>query len=171
MISLFDLNGGKVIPTIHCHTLYFLKNIMDEYPDNYIKVYEYLFYMVCPNPDLNPFFHMLLSEKEELILAEIDADFSPEDDLIQHALEVCKKLYQTETYRAYESNKIAMDNMAIYMRNTAITDGRDGNISQMGRLMKDFDAMRQSFKGVFKDLQEEQITTVRGAVNLAYDSK
>jgi hypothetical protein len=170
MIRLFDVQNGKVIPTEHCYTLYFLKNIMKEYPEDYLKIYQYLFYMCCPNPDLNPFFHTLEAEKEELILQEIGAEFSTEDELIQHALEVCSKLYETETSRAYEGIKTALNNMATYMKNTAITDGRDGNISQIARVAKEFDMIRQSFKGVYKDLMEEQKSTVRGGQRLAYDS-
>ena len=34
---------------------------------------------------------------------------------------------------------------------------------------KDFDAIRQSFKGAYKDLQDEQQTSVRGGQGLAYD--
>jgi hypothetical protein len=38
---------------------------MDEYPENYLKVYQYLFYMSCPNPDINPFFHVADDDKED----------------------------------------------------------------------------------------------------------
>ena len=55
------------------------------------------------------------------------------------------------------------------MANTQITDGRDGNISQIRAVAKDFDAIRQSFKGAFKDLKDEQSTSVRGGQGLAYD--
>ncbi len=52
-IKLFDIENGVVIPTEHCYTLSTLKDLMDKYPDDYLKVYQYLFYMTCPNPDLN----------------------------------------------------------------------------------------------------------------------
>lgn len=171
MIKLFDIQNNTVIPTVHCYTIYILKDIMDNFPDEYIKIYSYLFYMTCPNPEFNPYFHMRESEKEEIILKDIDAEFSPEEDMIVHAMDVCRKLYETETSRAYEAIKTALDNVATYMKNTAITDGRDGNISQISRVMKEFDDIRQSYKGVFKDLQEEQRSTVRGNIRRAYDDK
>jgi hypothetical protein len=71
-IKLFDIQGGKVVPTEHCYTSKTLKKIMDDYPDDHIKIYEYLFYMTCPNPDLNPFFHLVDSEKEDIIINEIN---------------------------------------------------------------------------------------------------
>lgn len=169
MIRLFDIANGKVVASEHCYTLKFLKDIMDAYPDEHLRIYTYLFYMTCPNPDLNPFFHFIESEKEEVILEEIGADFSTDDDLIVKALSMCERMYQTETSRAYNGIKKALDNIARYMSTTQITDGRDGNIAQIGRIAKDFDAIRQSYKGVYKDLIEEQQSTVRGGQNLAYD--
>ena len=56
LIKLFDISNGKVIPTEHCYTLKFLKVIIDKYPDTYLEVFQYLFYMTCPDPDINPFF-------------------------------------------------------------------------------------------------------------------
>lgn len=169
MIRLFDIANGKVVASEHCYTLKFLKDIMDAYPDDYLRIYTYLFYMTCPNPDLNPFFHFVESEKEEVILEEIEAEFSTDDDLIVKALSMCERMYQTETSRAYNGIKKALDNIARYMSTTQITDGRDGNIAQIGRIAKDFDAIRQSYKGVYKDLIEEQQSSVRGGQNLAYD--
>lgn len=169
MVRLFDVQNGEVIPTEHCYSLKFLKTIMENYPASYMAIYKYLFYMTCPNPDLNPFFHFRDIDKEDVILDEIEAEFSTEDDEIQYALSMCRKMYETETSRAYNGIKKALDNIADYMANTSITDGRDGNISQIANVAKNFDAIRQAYKGVFRDLIEEQQSSVRGGQNLAYD--
>jgi len=169
MIRLFDIQDGKLTPTEHCYTLKFLKDIMDSYPEQHLKIYTYFFYMTCHNPDLNPFFHFKDEEKEEVILKEINADFSTEDDLIVKGLESSRQMYETEISRAYYGIKKALDNIARYMAYTPITDGRDGNVTQIGRIAKDFDAIRQSYKGVYKDLMEEQQTKTRGGAGLAYD--
>ena len=71
LVRLFDVQNGKVIPTEHCYTLNFLKDLMDVYPDTYMQVYQYLFYMTCPNPDMNPFFNLPEHEKEDLIIEEV----------------------------------------------------------------------------------------------------
>lgn len=170
MIRLFDVSNGKIIPTEHCYTLYFLKRIMDEYPEDYMSIYAYLFYMTCPNPDLNPFFHAPVIEKEEIILNEVQANFSTDDEAIVHALELCNKLYETETSRAYYGIKMALDNMATFMATEKPTSGRDGSATAIMNIAKNFDAVRQSYKGVYKDLMEEQQSSVRGNQRLAYDS-
>lgn len=171
MVRLFDIQNGKVIATEHCYTLKFLKDIMDQYveDDEYLKVYAYLFYMTCPNPDLNPFFDVPEQDKEDLILREIDADFSVEDELIINAIKICKKMYETPTYRAYQGIKIALDNMATFMATEKPTSGRDGSATALLRIAERFDMVRQSFKGVYRDLMEEQQSSVRGGQNLAYD--
>ena len=169
MIRLFDVQGGKAVPSEHCYTLKFLKDIMDAHPDDHVKIYTYLFYMTCPNPDLNPFFHFPESEKEEVILEEIDAEFSTEDDVIVNGLSRCKKMYETETSRAYYGIKTALDNLGKVLATETPTFGRDGSAVGILRIAERFDAVRQSYKGVYKDLMDEQQSSVRGGQNLAYD--
>ena len=169
MIRLFDIQGGKVIASEHCYTLKFLKDIMDEYPDDHLKIYTYLFYMTCPNPDMNPFFDIPETDKEEIILKEIDAEFSIDEESIVHGLKMCEKMYQTPTYRAYLGIKIFLDNMARSMATEQLTFGRDGSSPALLRMAEKYDGVRQSFKGVYRDLMEEQQSSVRGGQNLAYD--
>ena len=169
IIRLFDVQNKVVVPSEHIYIIKDLKVIMDEFPEHYLKIYEYLFYMTCPNPDMNPFFFTPEEEREELILRQLDVDFSLDSETITKALALCKKLYETPSMRAYEGIKMALDNIAKYMSITTITDGRDGNIAQIGRIAKDFDEIRQSYKGTLKDLLEEQKSHVRGGHGMAYD--
>jgi hypothetical protein len=169
IVKLFDIQNGKVIPTEHCYTLKALKVIMDNYPDNYIKIYQYLFYMTCPNPDLNPFFYTPDLDKESLILEQIEADFSTEDEDIYIALQFCQRMFETPTSRAYKGIASMLDRLGRYMETTPITHGRDGNITALVNAAKNYEAIRASFKGAYKDLQEEQSSRVRGGIGMAYD--
>jgi hypothetical protein len=169
IVKLFDIQNEKVVLTEHCYTLEFLKAIKEKYPDTHMSVYQYLFYMTCPDPEMNPFFNLPEHDKEDIIIDEVGLEESTEDSEIRYALDRCSQMYETPTFRAYMGIKKALDNMATYMANTQITDGRDGNISQIRAVAKDFDAIRQSFKGAYKDLKDEQSTSVRGGQGLAYD--
>jgi hypothetical protein len=169
IVKLFDIQNGKVIPTEHCYTLKALKVVMDNYPDDYIKIYQYLFYMTCPNPDLNPFFYTPDLDKESLILEQIDAEFSTEDQDIYIALQFCQRMYETPTSRAYKGIASMLDRLGRYMETTPITHGRDGNITALVNAAKNYEAIRASFKGAYKDLQEEQSSRVRGGIGMAYD--
>jgi hypothetical protein len=169
MVRLFDIQNGQVVPSEHCYTLKSLSDIIIEYPLDHLKVFAYVFYMTCPNPDLNPFFDVPESDKEELILAEVDADFSTDDDVIITAVKFCEKLYQTPTYRAYMGMKSMVERLGKYMETTEIEHGRDGNITALINAAAKFDQIRQSFKATYRDLQDEQQSQVRGGQNLAYD--
>lgn len=172
MIRLFDVENGKVIPTEHCYTIAPLKKLMDEYPsDTYLKMYSYLQYMTCPNPDLNPFFNVPEDEKEEQILTNLKADFTSESDYLPEALTFCKKMFDTPTWRAYRGIKVMLDNLASYMENTKITSGRDGNGPFLLKAGKEFPEIRNAFKAVYSDLKEEQQGSTRGGVGKAYDEK
>jgi len=169
IVRLFDVQNGKVIPTEHCYTLEFLKDLMEAYPDTYMSVYQYLFYMSCPNPDLNPFFNLPEHEKEDIIVEQVGLEESPEDSKIRYSLDMCRKLYETPTYRAYVGIKSMLDRLARYMETTQIEHGRDGNINSLVNAAAKFEQIRNSYKGAFSDMKEEQESQVRGGAGLAYD--
>lgn len=171
MIKLFDIDNGVVIPTIHCKMIGWLKRIQDEFPENALTIYAYLHYQTCMNEIENPYFNLPADIKEENIIADLGITFSLEHDAIQAALRKLTEHYDTPTTRAYRGVSTMLDNMSFYMETAKITAGRDGNISALTQLAKNFDDIRQSFKGVAKDLQEEQQTQVRGNQNLAYDTE
>lgn len=169
MIRLFDIVNSKVIPSEHCYTISSFKEIIETYPEECSNIFAYIFYLSCPNPDLNPFFDVPEVDKEELVRREVGGDFDSDDELIMNALDVAKKLYETPTVRAYMGIKTMLDRLAKYMETTEIEHGRDGNITALINAASKFEAIRQSFKGTLRDLEEEQKSTVRGNQRLAYD--
>jgi hypothetical protein len=125
--------------------------------------------MCCPNPDLNPFFFTPDIDKETLIIEQIEGNFSTEDETIFIALKFCERMYETPTSRAYKGIASMLDRLGRYMETNQITTGRDGNFNSLIAAAKNYDAIRQSFKGAYKDLQEEQSSKVRGGIGMAYD--
>lgn len=170
MIGLFDIDNGKIKPTVHCYSVVPLKKIMDEYKKEYLNIYAYLFYMSCYNEDLNPFVNTPESEKEDIVVKNVGGTFDPDDKLIQEALKLCQKLYETTTYNLYISLKTAIENLAYYARTTQINgDGRDSNLGNMIKTLEKFNDIRQSFNSTYKDFKEEQNMKTRGGQNTAYD--
>jgi hypothetical protein len=167
MIKLLEIENRTVKPTEHCQTIKWLRVIQEKF-DNYIDVYAYIFFMACPSEE-NPFYNIPLEMREETILNDLNSEIDTEADEIVEAVEKAQILYETPTVRAYKGIKTALDNIAEYMANTTITDGKDGNIAQIRAVAKDFDAIRQSYKGICKDLAAEQESHVRGGQNLGYD--
>jgi hypothetical protein len=62
-----------------------------------------------------------------------------------------------------------LDRLAKYMETTNIEHGRDGNINSLVNAAAKFEQIRQSYKGAFNDMKEEQESHVRGGQGLAYD--
>jgi len=124
--------------------------------------------MACPSQE-NPYFNLPMEIREETVIEDLSIDFSLEEDEIIEALEKATKMYETPTVRAYNGITTMLDNLTEYMSTTAVTAGRDGNINSLLRIAKEFDAIRQSYKGIAKDLEAEQQTHVRGGQQLGYD--
>ena len=172
-IKIFEVENGIVKPTEHCYVIKWLKAIMDAFPkeEDYLSAYAYVFYMTCPDPSLNPYFNVPSVDKEDSIIRGVGLTVSSEAPTIRVAMDECNKLFETSTTRAYNGISTMLDNLGEYMANTQITDGKDGNIAQLRAVAKDFDAIRQSYKGTLRDLEEEQSENhVRGNQNLSYDS-
>lgn len=170
LIKLFELEGRVVKPSVHCYNITFLKNIMEEFPDQYMKIYSYLFYMSYRGVE-NPYFNISEVDLEEKVLRDIEADFDIEHETITIALEQCRVMYETPLVRAYNGISGMLDRMARYMQDTEITAGREGNINALISAAKNFDAIRKSFKGTLKDVEEESKITPRGGQGIAYDQR
>lgn len=168
-IKLFDIQNNKITPTEHCYTIGSLKRIMDEYPEDYLSIYAYLFYMSCLNEDENPFSNVPENDKEELILKEVGGDFSTDEEAVYNALETCQKMYSTPIYELYLSAKIGIEKISKYIRQTAIAGGRDGNEDTYLKYLEKFDNVAKSFDSRYKAFKEEQSSTSRGGNRIAYD--
>jgi hypothetical protein len=142
---------------------------MDAYPEDHVKIYQYYFYMLYPDPEKNPFFHTPEEDKESVILQELKATFSVEDPLIIKGLEFCKKRYETPTSRAHRGISTMLDNLSRFMESASISTGKDGSLPALVAAAKDFQKIRESYKGVLKDLMDEQKTRVFGDRHKAYD--
>lgn len=170
MIRLLDVENGKVAPTEHCQTIKWLRVIQEKWPEQATKIYAYVFYMACPSQE-NPYFNLPFALREDTIISDLEVDFDTEEDEIIEAVEKARTLYETPTVRAYKGIATMIDNLSEYMENSSITAGRDGNINSLIRAGKDFQDLRQSFKGVAKDLEAEQQAQVRGSQQLGYDQQ
>lgn len=167
-IKLIDYEDGRVSLTVHCHNLEFLKVLIDKYQDNAIKVISYVFYMSYPRHE-NPYCNVPISEKSELIAMDLGIDFSLDDTDINKAIERCSKLYATPVSRMYHSLSNALDKLSNYFDDMEITDGKDGNLTQVMNAAKNYGAIRDSFKKIKADFDEENKVVTWAGKDKAYD--
>ena len=66
-LRLFELDGRAVKPTEHCYMISWLNCIIEEYPDDYIKVLGYVYYMSYTGPN-NPYTNIIEEDREQKIL-------------------------------------------------------------------------------------------------------
>lgn len=170
IIHLFEVNNGELKPTRHCYALRFLKVIMDEFPEDYLDIYKYLFYMSCPDPVHNPYCNMNSVIREEKIIRDNKFKFSTEEDLIIIALEKCELLYDTPAVRMFNTLKDTIDNLQDWVSNTQFTSGRGGSVGEIMSIVKNFGKLQEEFNYTARLLHEEQKNFgKRGGGQLAYD--
>jgi len=167
-MRLFELEGGTIKATEHCYMISWLKCIIDEHPDDYLKIFAYIYYMSDLSPE-SPYFNVLDEDREDKIKRDLQPEFDTEDGAIIMAIDNLTEYYTTPTMRSYDAIKTMLSNMDTYLKTTGITDGRDGNIGSMVRVAKEYKNVRDSFKGVQDDLTEETKIRARGGVKLPYD--
>ena len=161
-IKLFDVENEVVIPTAHCYTLKFLKDIKETYPSMYLKVFAYLQYMTSWNPEDNPYLMVSEEDKEEAILNDIGAQFSTEDDVIQIALKKCKAMLDVPSHKSWVASKSALEKLNRYLESAEVTTGKDGSGDFIIKTMEKLPALNSACNQIFKDFQEEAKMRVRG---------
>jgi hypothetical protein len=174
MIELFELENGKVTLTKHCYSLRSLKMVIDEYPEynDHEKVFRYIYYMTCPDPKKNPFFNLPEGAKEDVILKEVEANFSLDSTAIATALKFCEKLYETPTKRMFYAYKRTVEKTVQYLEKMQVKDGEDGNLDMILNLGSKVEKMMASYRNTYNDFADEQKQhRARGNQDLAYDQQ
>ena len=126
--------------------------------------------MTCRSSE-NPYFNRPQEDIEEEILEDLEIKWNPEDRYIRMALDRCKELYETPTMRAYNGIASMLEKLAFYMETQNKMKMKKGWLILIVSTAKNFDAIRKSFKGVSKDLEEEQSSRARGGQKLSYDDE
>lgn len=167
-VRLIDFENGKVSLTVHCYNLAFLKDLIEKYPDNSIKLISYVFYMSYPGIE-NPYMNVPLENKSSLIVNDLELDMSLDDPLIITAIDKCSEMYKTPINRMYHSLSNALDKISNYFDEAEISDGKDGNLTQIINAAKNYGSIRDSFKKIKADFDEENKLVNWGGKDKAYD--
>ena len=161
-IKLFDVVGNKVVPTEHCYVITWLKEIMDKYPEHYLKIFAYFQYMCSWNPDTNPYLAMKEEDREETILRDVGIDFSVDDDLIQESLQKCKEMCELPAYRAWKSAKIGLQNISNFVENQKITTGKDGSGPFIMSSIEKLPSLNKAFNEAYRAYMDAAKIVIRG---------
>lgn len=170
MIKLFDMHNGELQPTIHCTAILFLKEIMDVFPEHYMLVYKYLFYMTCPDEELNPYTNTPEQDRSEIIARHLNIGegFYLDDMKIEKAVMECRMLYSTPAVEVYRAAKKLLEKLQKSFHDEELTwGGKDatgpGLVAAIEKLPKLIKACNDAEKEMKMSLKS------RGGQNMAYD--
>jgi hypothetical protein len=144
-----------------------MKRIRETFPEDYLKVYAYLFYMSCWD-GRNTYLNLVDEERELAIVEDQLIDFSMDNPVIVVALEKCRKLYETPAVRAFRAAKGMADKVATYLNETTPTSGKFSNVPDIDKFMMKLPDYIDTYNKIGEKLKTEQ-SKVRGAKELAYD--
>jgi hypothetical protein len=171
LINLFDIENGVLRPSIACYAIPWLKKIMDEYPENYIQVYSYIFFTTCTDGSINPYINLPEDEREYVVLSDLGPlKFSLEDTIVLQTIDRCNKLYETPTLRILKGAKIMLDTMASTLSEGTLTFGKDGNATDIRGIMKEIRTYTEDYMKLELLVKEEQ-SKVKGDKAIPYHQK
>lgn len=168
MTSLFDYSNGKVIPSTACYLIQELKDVKDYYPEDYMKIYHYIFGITCTDGTISPYVNLPEDTRESVVLQDVKPNFSLECPIIEAAIKKCHLLYETPVLRAFKGAKKMLDKVAVFLDETKISTGKDGNASEIRAMMKEMPDYWAAYKKWEGMLKEEQ-AVARGKAKVAYD--
>jgi len=143
---------------------------VDAYEDP-IPAFNFLHFKFDPK---SPYANMEETEKDDIIIGDFPGDYTLEDPEMIAAIAKLETMMVTPTYRYYLDNKILLEKLGKFSRDTVITAGRDGNLSALAMQVKGVGKTIQEFKQLEKIvLQElaEGAGRTRGDKKLAYDQE
>ncbi len=170
--KLFELRGKVIIPKDDCQIILPIKKMFDKHPEEHLKLCAYLHYMKSMKKEDNPYADVPLKERSDQIVfdlgIETDVDMSEE---VQMALQCVEEKYYTTFYGLYKGIKSAMDKIGKGLETVEIDfNQKDGNVGNITRIAKEYEALRTSFKAAYRDFDEETGSVrVRGNSRLAID--
>lgn len=128
MISeILTIDAGVVKPTIHCHTIPELKNLIEKYPTRHADMLAYCFYTACPYKSENPYADFSDDEREDIL--KRDFVVFPDNQDILDAVDKLRKLYSTTISKYLMKNKRNLEDIMDYIDASPVIDGKDGNLA------------------------------------------
>lgn len=160
---IIDYNSetNSINITEACYLIPEIKVILDKHED-YIPYIAYCYLMSAPD---SPYLNLPENEKGEVVIADVTQQygvFEFEDRDLKFAIQKLESLYETVVIRHYKALKILIDKFSDYMITNDIMEGKDGNMSELLRIVKEAGQNVRSYKDLQKQVEEELKAKTRG---------
>ena len=170
--KIFELRGRVIIPKEDCYIIQPIKEMFDKYPEEHLKLCAYLHYMKSMKKEDNPYADVPLKDRSEQIVFDLQIETDVDNnDVIERALSTVEEMYYTTFYGLYKGIKSSLDKIGKALELVEIDfNQKDGNVGNITRIAKEYEALRSSFKAAYRDFDEETGNVrVRGNSRLAID--
>lgn len=155
--KIFNIEQGKVTPTTHCYILPELKEVIDNYQDNYVNVLAYCFYMACPYKSENPYADFGEEEKKTRLIKDFKIKFDTNNVVINAAISRLKDDYGTLMTRYLEGIRHSYVLTTEYLTSlSVISDGKTGNLSQIQTIQSKAGEAMRSYAELEHQVEEEK---------------
>lgn len=155
-------NKFQIAPEIA--NLYPFTNI--KMTDENIKWMAYIHYLLYPIPEDNPFFYLSEIEKEDTIAKRLKLNLLNKPEWYQEVYDIIYKQYEMPNIRIFRTLKTAMDKVSSYLENISVDDKNFKNISSF---LKEYEVIRETYRKVLKDVENEINFKSKGNTKIGYD--
>lgn len=153
--KIFDVEQGKVTPSMHCYVIPELKAVIDAYPNNHIDALAYCFYMSCPYKSENPYADYP-EEDRAGVLKKTYPTILPDALVIIRAIQCLRDKYETAGSKYHASVKESLFKTVEYLNNVVINDEKDGNLARIHAIQKEAGKVLESLITLERIVEEEK---------------
>ena len=157
-IRIFDVENGIVKINEHCLLIPKLRDVIDFYPDP-IPALCFIYYMCDPT---SPYYNFEESIKETIILDAYPGDYTSEDEIIIEAIGNVKEFFKTPLQDFLIECKAELHRMIQYLKNNPISSGRDGDLTERFRIIKEAGKIAESYSSLEKQAKDQLKQRLRG---------
>lgn len=159
---IIEYEEGRIVITAEAYSIPEIKSLIDKYDMKAEPYLAYIYLMTAPD---SPYINLPEDEKDETIIynvIETYGNFDIYEPILKKAIITFKNLYTSTMVRKYEAAKVLHEKFTKYMLNEDITSGKDGNMSELMRILEKLGTDMRSFKDLEKQVDEELKTKMKG---------
>lgn len=164
--KILDYDQGRIIVTAEAFMIPELKAIIDKYG---LEAEPYLGYIHLMTWMYSPYRNADINEKEEQVVYDVInsiGDFDIDEPLLRPALSKMTQLNTTALSLFFLEIEQELHRMRIYLKNNEITGGKDGDLADRFRILKEAGAITASYNKAKTAAEEEMKLKGRGKATI-----
>jgi len=168
-VGLFEMVNDVVVPGETTLSIPVFLEIKKQFPKDYLKVFQYIFFMTCWDAR-NIFLNVSEEDRPFEIVQALELEVSLDEPIIEKAIELAIKLYETPAVAAFKAAKNMVHKVSKFLNDTTPTSGKFSNVPDIDKFMTKLPEYTSIYAKIGEQLKEEQ-SKIRGNRKIAYDQE